>query len=112
MPPFKISTNEDGPSWLIKLSNYDSNLPVMTIFVRAGETVEVKVPLGSYKVKFASGERWYGRTNLFGPDTDYSMIEHPLGFRIDGDRLVGHALSLTAVPSGNLRRKEIAAADF
>lgn len=112
MPPFKISTSENAQNWLIKLCDQESNLPVMTVFVRAGETVEVKVPIGSYRVKFASGERWYGESNLFGPDTDYSTIDDPLDFRVKGNQLVGHALSLTAVPNGNLWRKELAAADF
>lgn len=82
------------------------------MFVRAGETVDVKVPFGTYRVSFASGTTWYGKTIRFGPNTEYSQIDQPMIFLIEDDRLVGHALQLSPVRNGNLHPSKITADQF
>jgi hypothetical protein len=47
--------------------------------VRSGETASVNVPLGVYKIKIASGEKWYGSNKMFGPQTHYNLIEAQFG---------------------------------
>jgi hypothetical protein len=33
---------------------------VLSVFVGAGQTAQLQVPLGSYIVRYAAGENWYG----------------------------------------------------
>lgn len=110
-PPFKV-TASSGANYFIKLTDWQTGVPVMKIFVRAGEHVKLGVPPGTYRVKFASGKQWYGEDIRFGPDTDYSMVGIPSVFSVQGDRLNGHELTLELVHNGNLRRQPIKAVEF
>lgn len=85
---------------------------LVSIFVRAGETVEVKVPLGTYKAKIASGQTWYGDEIRFGPSTGYGEFSSTFDFRIEGDQLAGNEVTLTRVTNGNLHRSPIDASQF
>ena len=110
-PPLKIS-NAPGANTLLKLIRISDASEVMSIFIRAGETVEVKVPLGSYKAKMASGQTWYGDAVRFGPNTSYATLDTVLEFSIQGNQLLGHELMLTRVKDGNLRQGPLSASEF
>lgn len=110
-PPLKI-TNAPGANTLMKLIRTSDNMEVMSIFIRAGDTVEVKVPLGSYKAKIASGQTWYGDAVRFGPATSYATLDAILDFTIEGNQLLGHELTLTRVKNGNLHQVPLQANDF
>ena len=55
----------------MKLKN-SSGTERISFYVRAGETVTVGVPAEYLYVYFASGDIWYGKSNLFGSETHYS----------------------------------------
>ena len=57
-----------GSHYLVKLVNRYRNTPVMTIFVRSGMTASVDVPLGTYELRYAAGNTWYGNEHLFGTE--------------------------------------------
>jgi hypothetical protein len=84
----------------------------MSIFIRAGQTVELGVPVGSYKAKIASGQTWYGDSIRFGPNTSYAMLDTVLHFSIQGSQLLGKELTLTQIKDGNLRQVPLGANDF
>ena len=77
--PFEIKTKEGG-HYLVKLADSDTGKDVLTVFVRGGETANVKAPLGKYIVKYASGDKWYGYEHLFGPSTEYSKADDIFDF--------------------------------
>ena len=110
-PPFKVIATSDT-NYLIKLTDWTSDAPVASLFVRAGEEAQIGIPPGSYRVKVASGQKWYGEVLRFGPDTNYSKVESPMSFRIEGNQLLGRSLQMQLVTHGNLRREPIKAADF
>ena len=110
-PPLKI-TNAPGANTLMKLIRVSDASEVMSIFIRAGETVEVKVPLGSYKAKMASGQTWYGDAVRFGPNTSYATLDIILDFSVEGNQLLGHELMLTRVKNGNLHQVPLQANEF
>lgn len=110
-PPFKV-TAPVGANFFVKLADWDTGLPMYTMFVRSGDSTVVHVPRGAYKVKFASGQNWYGEEIRFGPDTAYSIVEDPVTFDVRGDQLPGHEISLQLIRDGNLKRKTISAAQF
>lgn len=96
-----------GLNYFLKLSDWTSNAPAVELFVRGGETVDVEIPFGTYRVRMAAGTTWYGEKTRFGPDTAYTQIDQPMTFAVEGDRLVGHQLELSLVRDGNLRPSRI-----
>lgn len=111
LPVLKVVAPAEA-SYLIKLARWDSNVPVLTMFVRAGESAEVTVPFGDYRIRMASGTTWYGEKIRFGPDTRYSQVDAVASFGLEGDRLLGHELLLRKIKDGNLRPSPIGADQF
>ncbi|MCG3769877.1 MAG: Chaperone protein DnaJ 2 [Nitrosomonadaceae bacterium] len=110
-PPLLIE-NVPFDHALIKLIRTSNGAEVMRIFVRAGESVEVYVPVGTYKAKLAYGQTWYGDAVRFGPSTKYAELDGTFEFKIEGLQLQGHRLTLTRVTHGNLREHSLNASDF
>jgi hypothetical protein len=109
--PFEIKAAQ-GSNYLLKLVDAYSYAPVMTVFVRSGTTVEVEVPLGTYQVRYASGETWYGYEYLFGPETSYSKADKTFTFEVIGNQVSGFTITLYKVAHGNLHTSAIRPTDF
>ena len=109
--PFEIKAAA-GSNYLVKLADAASNAAVMTIFVRGGSTIRVDVPLGTYELRYAAGEQWYGYEHLFGPKTGYSKADTQLNFIRTGNQVSGYSVTLYAVPGGNLSTQRIDAGEF
>jgi len=110
--PLKIVTTQ-GANYLVKLVSVYSQKPVMTVFIRGGNTVTTKVPLGSYTIKYASGDdQWYGYTRLFGKQTQYSKADTTFTFENTGYQISGYTISLYRVSNGNLSTSSINPSDF
>lgn len=105
--PFKIRTPSGEHDYFVKLVDYTINKPVLTFFVKAGNTFDIDVPLGSYKLKYAAGANWYGEQYLFGPDTQYSEAQSILDFTQRGDEVSGHTVELIMQAHGNLHTSKI-----
>lgn len=111
LAPLHVVTAANGPSCLIKLKEYGSRRMV-NYFVRSGEVLSVRVPLGSYQLSYAAGEVWYGLRYLFGPDTIFRKAESQLDFQRKGDGFVGYTVELIQQIGGNLREALISRAEF
>ncbi len=109
--PFEIMAGQDN-HFLLKLVDISTKEPVLTIFVRKGTTVRVKVPIGIFEVKYASGKSWYGKKYLFGPDTVYGKFDRTIEFERFGNLVVGNSLTLYSMPFGNIGTQSIEATDF
>lgn len=101
-----------GSHYLLKLVDAYSNTPVLTVFVRSGATVEIEVPLGTFEVRYASGNTWYGDEYLFGPDTSYSKADRAFSFNVQDNRISGYTITLYKVTNGNLHTSTIKPTDF
>jgi hypothetical protein len=108
---FKVSAPEGTHYW-VKLTDETTSATVIAMFVRSGSTAEVKVPLGTYVIKYASGKSWYGSTYLFGPDTAYGKANQTMRFWVEGNIVHGHSMTLYKVRNGNLRTESISASEF
>lgn len=108
--PLRIHA-EAGTNYFMKLTNAGGGT-VATMFLRAGETLDVAVPIGTYRIRFAYGSRWYGDSALFGPDTRYSELEGNMIFHISGSRVAGAEITLTKQAQGNLRDHRIRPDEF
>jgi hypothetical protein len=67
--------SEGSSHHFVKMVDSISGKDVMVFFVRAGTRVEVRVPEGTFEMKYASGEKWYGEKHLFGPETSYTRAD-------------------------------------
>lgn len=68
----QIKTNAGSHYWVKIVNSYNEKDELASFFIRGGETLDVNLPIGSYVVKYAYGDTWYGRDYLFGEDTRYS----------------------------------------
>lgn len=109
--PFEIKAAQ-GSNYLVKLVDAYTYASVLTVFVRSGTTVKVDVPLGSYEVRYASGESWYGHEYFFGPDTAYSKADKTFTFEIIGNQISGFTITLYKVAHGNLHTSSIRPTEF
>ncbi len=108
---FKVSAPEGTHYW-VKLVDATTMAPAIAMFVRSGSTAEAKVPVGTYVIKYASGQKWYGTTYLFGPDTAYGKADQTMRFWVEGNVVHGHSMTLYKVRNGNLRTETIPASEF
>lgn len=109
--PLEIEADH-GSNYLVKLVNVFTHDPAMTVFVRSGSTVEVKVPIGTYEIRYAAGETWYGYDYLFGPDTSYSKADKTFTFEAIGNQVGGFSITLYKVAHGNLPTSPIGQTEF
>lgn len=65
MAPLSIATKSDGNNYVIKVVNWNTKSYVLTTFIRSGEKASIKVPLGSYEIRYAARKTWYGYEYLF-----------------------------------------------
>ena len=91
----------------VKVSDWATDQPVATLLVRAGQSAQMLVPLGTYRIKYATGETWYGEDFLFGPETGYSKVDKQFQFVDAGDHYTGYTVELIPQEGGNLGTSRI-----
>jgi hypothetical protein len=109
--PFGIQAST-GKHFFLKLTDTSNGKAVMAVFVRSGTTVNVDVPLGTYDIKYASGDKWYGYKYLFGPNTTYEKADRTLTFQILNNQIEGYTITLYQVANGNLSTTTLAPEEF
>lgn len=109
--PFTIKTSGTG-YYLVKLKDHYSGENAITVFIHAGNTVDLDVPLGTFDLVYASGETWYGLAHLFGDDTVCAKAMDLFSFYLDGDYVSGWTVTLYPVYNGNLSTEAIDIDDF
>lgn len=112
--PFEIKATQ-GSHFLVKLVDAYGKDPVLTVFVRSGTTVNIDVPLGTYELRYAAGDVWYGYEAYpwhFGPDTAHSKADRTFKFEVVKNRVTGYTVTLYKVRHGNLPTRRINSSDF
>ena len=110
--PFRIVTPSGADSFYIKLTDASTGVLVMTFFVQGGQSFEAVVPVGTYRVKYATGATWYGVDFVFGPDTRYSEAVKIFEFSSKKNHITGSTIELTPRGGSNLDTKTISAHQF
>ena len=111
--PFEVVTPSGDDYYYVVLSeSTNTRLKVISVLVHPGKKVEIDVPLGNYKMFYATGEKWYGRTALFGEATRYYKANDILRFYADGDSIMGHTIELIKQVGGNLETMGVNEDDF
>lgn len=102
LAPFEIKTSSTDADYYIKMTNIGENIPMMTLFINGGETLDVNIPIGVYEVKYAVGQIWYGEEYLFGPETQYTKFDQTFEFTEDESGTNGWTIDLLEQVGGNL----------
>lgn len=104
-----------GTDYYIKLVDAKTKRDAVAIYVVGGKDLEVLVPPGSYKMKYAYGKVWRGEQHLFGPG-GLTRIEEALktfdflAASIGGFN--GYTVELIPQIGGNLPTRDIARDEF
>lgn len=119
--PFTVLT-EPGQNYLIKLVSVESAKDQIWIYLKGGESYSTKVPVGTYSFRAATGNEWYGREDLFGPNTGFFRLRPKKGaiadapqtlqFRKERNRIVGMTISLKGVTNGNMEQESMTRSEF
>jgi hypothetical protein len=109
--PLSIKTSS-GDNYYYVLLKTASGSKVMSVFIHPGRTVDIDVPLGDYYLYYAAGEKWYGTTYLFGPDTIYSKADEVFDFYETSQGINGYSVELILQAGGNLSTSQADSSDF
>ena len=66
---FKVTAGDQDIC--LKVTNAEDTSKYKMIYIRAGESGQIKVKDGVYSVEWASGEHWYNKDHMFGDETVY-----------------------------------------
>lgn len=105
--PLKIVTKSSGNHYFVKVVDWYTNKPISAIFIHGGDSISTVLPIGSYKIRYATGGTWYGNRYLFGPSTSYSEADARFDFKTEEDHVSGYTVELYLQHDGNLRTKRI-----
>ena len=64
----------DHSNYVVLLSSVATGRRIMAIYCRSGDDTRVPVPVGTYRVRVASGVDWYGLHDLFGRATHVEEV--------------------------------------
>ena len=110
--PLKITPRDSTHAYYVKLVPAAGGVAVAEYFIRPGERLDALAPLGSYELRYAAGQTWYGTTHLFGPDTACSRADSQFDFRETGEGYTGYTVELFLQVNGNLRTERLSRDEF
>jgi hypothetical protein len=106
--PVEIKTTSGPAHYFVKVVDWYTKKPVITVFIRSGETYETLIPPGLYEIKYAAGSNWYGEDVFFGECTTFTKTEKQFNFT----NTSGYYIELIYQAGGNLDSSEISREEF
>jgi len=76
----EIST-DPGPDYFLIITPEAGGAPEIIAFITGGESLTCKLPTGSYELRYAAGESWYGKKYFFGPRGTYFQVSTPIDLK-------------------------------
>lgn len=113
LAPLTVKT-ASGLDYYLKLVDAATGRVRQTYYIQGGVPLEVLIPLGTYRMRYASGEVWRGEEALFGPGslTSYAEAKEVFDFLETADGYSGYTVELIMQSHGNLRTTSIPASAF
>lgn len=105
--PLQVRVPYGSDHYYIKLENPYTKQEIASYFIRSGSTLNIHLPIGTYAIKYAYGQQWYGTDDLFGPNTQYAKANQYFEFRFDGYQYNGYSIELIKQVNGNLQTSSI-----
>jgi hypothetical protein len=91
-----------GQNMVVRLDSWEARTPIVMIPVRGGETAALQVPVGRYRISYASDATWQGEFKLLG-ETQEGV--EPLAFYRTENQVLGHRIDLNGRINGNLKTR-------
>ncbi|MCH8568544.1 MAG: J domain-containing protein [Balneolales bacterium] len=104
--PLELLATTDR-NFLVRIINSDNRLPAMTVFVRAGRQLHLRLPDGDYNIRYTAGNSWFGPDHKFGPNGQFFEESQTFTFSSENDTLFGHFIRLgdpERIRSGEIRQ--------
>ena len=99
--PLTLKVRNAGQHFFVKLIDLPANKEVLSLFLRSGAQLKVNLPLGTYELKYAAGETWYGPGWLFGNATTFSRLDTELAFEHTDNEISGYSVDLYLQPAAS-----------
>lgn len=106
--PFKIYTPSKYDSHYIKINNASTGETFISVYIREGDSITVYLPVGQYRIRYATGSKWYGWDELFGPDGDYLTFKETISIKKDNK----YSLTLYQQADSNMTTKSLTQESF
>lgn len=91
-----------GGNMVLQLDSWEGHTPVALIPIRENETATLQVPLGRYRIRYASTATWQSDLKLQG---DVQEALEPMDFYRTGNTITGHTIDLNNRINGNLKTR-------
>jgi hypothetical protein len=101
-----------GSNYLVKMQDAGGGADIVSFFIRGGQDLQTQMPLGSFVLKYATGQFWCGDSDLFGRDTGVSRARDALRFYQNESGTVGKTIELIPQVGGNLETYSIPRSQF
>ena len=105
----------DFPAF-IKVVNTKDPKSVVSFYVRANSKSKISIKNGTYEVRFATGDKWFGSGELFGKETRYQVFDDTLSFTTKNNgsyiNYTTWSVTLYSVPGGTATTTTIPADKF
>lgn len=76
----EISTSP-GLDYFLIITPEAGGAPELIAFITGGESLTCKLPTGSYDLRYAAGDSWYGKKYFFGPRGAYFRASSPIDLK-------------------------------
>ncbi|MHC1695818.1 MAG: hypothetical protein AB9835_11240 [Eubacteriales bacterium] len=96
----------------VKFKSESLNKTIMEAYIHPDSTADIKVPLGRYRILFASGDEWYGNEYIFGNDTEFYMFGKVADIKIENGAVINQTIELKKAQSGSKGITESSLAEF
>ena len=106
--PFKIYTPSKYDSHYIKINDATTGETFISVYIREGDSITVYLPVGQYRIRYATGSKWYGWDELFGPDGDYLTFKETVSIKKNNK----YALTLYQQADSNMTTKSLTQESF
>lgn len=104
--PLSIAAPAEGNrNYVVRLNEWNGDGLVAIIPIRGGETAQVVVPLGRYRITIASGKSWQGPEKLFGFTGEVKVAVDPMDFYRTGNKTMGNTIDLRSRINGNMQTR-------
>lgn len=70
----RLSVRAGHNNAVVQLFEPHTDKHVISVYVAAGESADVPVPHGRFRVRLIEGGKWRGTDRFFGPDTSYETV--------------------------------------
>ena len=66
--------NKSAANYYVKIIKSGASKPAVSFFVRGKQSATISLAPGSYEIRYAAGDTWYGTSDYFGSQGSYGLF--------------------------------------